>query len=99
MKPLFKREVITMEKERNYDTPRDCIDRFREEYEFLSNFYPAKLFFDGIIYDNSESAYQAQKLADPDARKQFAHLYADEAKRMGRKVEEILSNPKGRITV
>ena len=29
-----------MEKERNYDTPRDCIDRFREEYEFLSNFYP-----------------------------------------------------------
>ena len=76
-----------MEKERNYNTPRDCIDRFREEYEFLSNFYPAKLFFDGIIYDNSESAYQAQKLADPDARKQFAHLYADEAKRMGRKVE------------
>ena len=42
-----------MEKERNYDAPRDCIDRFREEYEFLSNFYPAKLFFDGIIYDNS----------------------------------------------
>ena len=75
-----------MAKER-YDTiQRDCIDRFREEYAFLSNFYPAKLAFDGIVYENSESAYQAQKLADPEARKQFAHRYADEAKRMGQKV-------------
>lgn len=76
-----------MAKERYYATERDCIDWFREEYEFLSNFYPAKLVFEGIVYDNSESAYQAQKLADPDARKQFAYRYADEAKRMGLKVD------------
>lgn len=76
-----------MAKERYYATQRDCIDWFREEYEFLSNFYPAKLVFDGVVYENSESAYQAQKLADPNARKQFAHRYADEAKRMGQKVD------------
>ena len=76
-----------MTKERYYATQRDRIDRFREEYEFLSNFYPAKLAFDGIVYENSESAYQAQKLADPNARKQFTRRYADEAKRMGQKVD------------
>lgn len=76
-----------MAKERYYATERDCIDWFREEYEFLSNFYPAKLLFEGIVYDNAESAYQAQKLADPQARKQFAHRYADEAKRMGQALD------------
>lgn len=75
-----------MEKERYDTTQQDCIDRFRGEYEFLSNFYPAKLAFDGVVYENSESAYQAQKLADPNAREQFTHRYADEAKRMGQKV-------------
>ncbi|MGN1249862.1 MAG: NADAR domain-containing protein [Candidatus Spyradocola sp.] len=71
----------------HYETARqDCIDRFRGEYEFLSNFYPARLAFDGIVYENAESAYQAQKLADPAARAQFARRYADEAKRMGQKV-------------
>lgn len=70
-----------------YDQPRDCIDWFREQYEFLSNFYPAKLVFDGIAYDNAESAYQAQKLVNAADRHQFEHRYADEAKHMGQKVE------------
>lgn len=75
-----------MAKERYYAQPRDCIDWFREEYEFLSNFYPAKLMFDGISYDNAESAYQAQKLDNPEERRQFEHLYADEVKRIGKKL-------------
>lgn len=29
---------------RYYETPRDEINWFREEYEFLSNFYPSKVF-------------------------------------------------------
>jgi hypothetical protein len=32
-----------------YDTPRAEIDYFREEYEFLSNFYPAKVYFDDVV--------------------------------------------------
>lgn len=72
---------------RYYETPRECIDYFREEYEFLSNFYPTKVFFEGITYYNSEAAYQAQKCLHPEDRGQFARLSSDEAKRLGQKVE------------
>ena len=65
---------------------RACIDFFRGEYEYLSNFYPAKLTFDGIAYLNSEAAYQAQKCATAKDRTQFSRLSADEAKRLGQKV-------------
>lgn len=72
---------------RYYEKERDCIDRFREEYEFLSNFYPAKVKYDGILYDNSEGAYQAQKCKNYEDRKIFSEMYSDEAKRFGRQVE------------
>lgn len=72
---------------RYYEQEPEMIDLFREEYEFLSNFYPAKMRFEGISYHNAEAAYQAQKCADPKAREQFAELYADEAKRLGQRVE------------
>ena len=39
---------------RYYETPREEIDYFREDYEFLSNFYPTKVVFDGITYFNSD---------------------------------------------
>lgn len=69
-----------------YEQKRDSIDFFREEYEFLSNFYPAKIYFEGIAYLNSEAAYQAQKCADAGDRAQFSRLSADEAKRLGQQV-------------
>lgn len=72
---------------RYYETPREEIDYFREEYEFLSNFYPTKLSFDGITYYNSEAAYQAQKCLLETDRLQFALLSADEAKKLGQKLE------------
>lgn len=72
---------------RYYETPRDEIDWFREEYEFLSNFYPSKVVFDGITYYNSEAAYQAQKCKNPEERIGFEKLSSDEAKRLGQKVE------------
>ena len=71
---------------RYYEQERDVIDFFREEYEFLSNFYPTKMWYEGILYQNAEAAYQAQKCADPEERKKFARLYSDEAKRLGREV-------------
>lgn len=70
-----------------YEIPCDEIGYFREEYDFLSNFYPTKVLFDGIIYYNSEAAYQAQKCLQQTDKEQFALLSADEAKRLGKKVE------------
>ena len=58
-----------------------------EAYEFLSNFYPTKVVFDGITYYNAEAAYQAQKCLLQADRLRFAHLSADEAKRLGQKIE------------
>ena len=72
---------------RYYETGRECIDYFREEYEFLSNFYPACLEFEGTLYLNSEAAYQAQKCANAADRAQFSRMSADEAKRLGGKIE------------
>lgn len=63
-----------------------AVKRFRGDYEFLSNFYPAKLMYDGIAYYNAEAAYQAQKCADPDEKMLFAKLYSDESKRFGRTI-------------
>ena len=62
------------------------VRRFRGDYEFLSNFYPAKLRYDGIDYYHAEAAYQAQKCADFAQREQFAKLYSDESKRFGRNI-------------
>ena len=64
----------------------DMIEQFREEYSFLSNFYPAVLTFEGKTYLNSEAAYQAAKCADEREKEQFTGLTADESKRLGGKV-------------
>ena len=69
------------------ETPCRDVGCFRGEYDFLSNFYPTKMRFDGITYYNSEAAYQAQKCLRQTDREQFARLSADEAKGLGRKVE------------
>lgn len=42
------------------------IDSFREEFFFLSNFYPVDLEVDGKKYASSEHYYQACKALDPD---------------------------------
>ncbi len=72
---------------KHYHGRSQRIDVFREEYEFLSNFYPARVFFDGVLYASNEAAYQAQKCARHEDRLAFAQLPADEAKRLGRKAE------------
>lgn len=45
--------------------PEGCaIDQFRGRYEFLSNFYPTPIHYDGITYPSAEHAYQAAKCLD-----------------------------------
>lgn len=70
-----------------YTKTPEIINRFVEEYEFLSNFYPAKVYYNGSIFFNSEAAYQAQKCKDKSMQSLFEKLSADEAKRLGGKVE------------
>lgn len=65
------------------------ITSFRDEYEYLSNFYEAKITYDGITFRNSEAAYQAQKCADRIDKEYFFNLPAKLAKKVGRRVEMV----------
>jgi len=64
------------------------IYRFVNEYEFLSNFYPAVIIFEGVMYQTLEHAFAASKTFDKAFRKRIAKLPAKDAglaKSMGRK--------------
>ena len=62
------------------------IDRFKGKYFFLSNFFEAPVEYDGIVYRNTEAAYQAQKTNSRAERQQFTTLDASSSKRLGRSV-------------
>jgi ribA/ribD-fused uncharacterized protein len=40
---------------------KDAITEFRKEYFFLSNFYPCLVFYNGLMFKNSEAAYMSCK--------------------------------------
>ena len=61
------------------------INGFKGEYFFLSNFYSAPVSYQGILYQNAEAAFHAQK--DPSRRHEFTSLNPSEAKRLGRRVK------------
>jgi hypothetical protein len=63
--------------------PTKPIRLFRDEYAFLSNFYPATVEYEGLRYPTVENAYQAAKTDDPKVRKQFVNLTPLQAKRAG----------------
>ena len=50
------------------------IKNFVGNYEFLSNFFPAKIEYEGLIYLNAESAFQAQKEKTKDLRKKYQNF-------------------------
>ena len=59
---------------------------FDGDYDFLSNFYECNVTYDGIEYQSSEAAYQAQKCQSKEERYRFKDLTPMKAKRLGRKV-------------
>jgi ribA/ribD-fused uncharacterized protein len=64
------------------------IKEFQGEYRFLSNFYPAKVVFEGELYPAVEHAYVAAKTLDKEMRRQIAAIVkASDVKRFGRKIE------------
>jgi len=56
------------------------------EYACFSNFYPCEVFYDGIKYKSSETAWQSLKTSDYEVRKTFANLSPADAKKKGRLV-------------
>lgn len=62
------------------------INAFRGDYDFLSNFYPCQIEYDGIWYQNAEAAFQAQKCINEEDKQVFCGLSAAKAKRRGRQV-------------
>lgn len=60
------------------------IDRFRGQYDFLSNFYISPILLDGVRYTCAESAFQAQKTDDKALREEIAALPPLKAKKAGR---------------
>lgn len=76
-----------MEKQRIEEEKKrleNCINKFRDDYYFLSNFYGCNITYNGITYRNNEAAFQAQK--DIKRSEEFANLSPASAKRLGRKV-------------
>lgn len=63
------------------------IHKFRDEYDFLSNFYNAPVTWEGLTYQNSEAAFQAAKVLTEEERRPFTTLPANKAKRLGRQVQ------------
>lgn len=66
---------------------RTTIDSFTGEYDFLSNFSPAAVAYDGIFWITVEHAYQAAKTVIPGERLRIHNgLTPGQAKKAGRKV-------------
>ena len=65
-----------------------AINEFQGYHRFLSNFYPASVEMDKLIYPTVEHAFQAAKTADPEARKAISKLATPgQAKRAGRNLQ------------
>ena len=63
------------------------IDRFIDEYHFLSNFYDASVMYKGLLYKNNEAAFQSVKCISEKDREQFTNFTASKAKSFGRHVK------------
>lgn len=63
------------------------INKFEGYYSYLSNFFNVAVEFDGLCYDNSEAAFQAQKVRNKEDRKRFVGLNPSQAKALGRRVK------------
>ena len=71
----------------NGKVPWNTISDFHEEkYRFLSNFYEAKVEYKGLVYQNSEAAFQAQKCMTEEEKLPFTGYGPGKSKGMGRRV-------------
>jgi len=74
------------------------IDRFSGQYRWLSNFWPADVSLDGVVYPTVEHAYQAAKTLDPAERERIRLIPgASAAKRLSHDLD--VRDDWGRIRV
>lgn len=63
------------------------IDKFTDNYRFLSNFYACRVEYEDILYYSAEHAYQASKAKDNTTKIKIRNLLtASEAKNEGSKL-------------
>lgn len=62
--------------------------QFKDEYRWLSNFWPSKVTLDGVSYPSVENAYQAAKTVVKDERKFFVNCTSGQAKRRGKEITQ-----------
>lgn len=85
---LQSERQVESEMERHENrSEEERIDEFKGEMRFLSNFYAAKVEFEGVLYPSAENAYQAAKCKRPEERAQFVNISAAEAKKLGKEVD------------
>lgn len=60
------------------------IDQFVGEYYFLSNMFPCKIEYKGLVFDCAEAAFQAQK--KPEQAQMFIGLNGYQARKLGRRI-------------
>lgn len=64
------------------------IKEFKNDYRFLSNFYPSEVDHEGVIYSTVEHAFQAAKTIDQEERETICKASTPgQAKRLGRQVD------------
>ena len=51
------------------------ISAFRGAYDFLSNFYPALITYNGLVFKNNEAAFQAAKCPERSSQTRNSPLY------------------------
>ena len=61
------------------------IDQFKNEYQFLCNFFPNHIQYKGKIFESSEAAYQSEKC--PGSEHLFVGITANESKKLGKKLK------------
>lgn len=62
------------------------INKFSNEYSWLSNFHRCNIILDGVQYHSVENAYQAAKTLDINERIQFQNITPGKAKKRGAKL-------------
>lgn len=62
------------------------IKAFTDSYFFLSNFYNSPVEFEGLVYQNTEAAFQSIKVINKEDRKDFCNLNPSQAKLKGRRI-------------
>ncbi len=63
----------------------DCIDSFRNEYDFLSNFFETSIQINGYTFTNAEAAFQSFK--ELERQEDFTTITGKKAKSLGKRVK------------